>query len=131
MCSTSIFPFIMTKILYLYFFLLRYFFFFFFYIYFFVFHYDSCCCFVKNSIFFFLKLIVYIVCSVKESENFFMESLPLYTLYLFSMLLNGNVVDIEKPDGICSVTFVEDEFAWLFLHPSIFSIIRFLIFIKF
>ena len=40
-----------------------------------------------------------------------MESLPLYTLCLFSMLLNDNVVDIEKPDGICSVTFVEDEFA--------------------
>ena len=80
---------------------------------------------LKTPFFFFLKLIVYIVCSVKESENFFMESLPLYILYLFSMLLNGNVVEIEKPDGICSVTFVEDEFEWLFLHPSIFSIIRF------
>ena len=40
-----------------------------------------------------------------------MESLLLYTLCLFSMLLNGNVVDIEKPDGICSGTFIEDEFA--------------------
>ena len=124
-------PFYNDKDLVLIFFFIAILFFFFIYIYFFVFHYDSCCCFVKNSIFFFLKLIVYIVCSVKESQNFFMESLLLYTLYLFSMLLNDNVVDIEKPDGICSVTFVEDEFAWLFLHPSIFSIIRFLIFIKF
>ena len=40
-----------------------------------------------------------------------MESLPLYTLCLLSMLLNDDIVDIEKPNGICSVTFVEDEFA--------------------
>ena len=40
-----------------------------------------------------------------------MESLPLYTLCLFSMLLNGDVVHIEKPDGICSVIFLEDELA--------------------
>ena len=36
------------------------------------------------------------------------------------MLLNGNIVDIEKPDIVCSPTFV-DEFSRLFLHPSIFS----------
>ena len=35
--------------------------------------------------FFFLKLIVFIVCSPKNSLNFFMQSLPLYTSY--SMLL--------------------------------------------
>ena len=38
------------------------------------------------------------------------------------MLLNDDIVDIEKPDGICSPTFVVDEFSGLFLHPSIFSI---------
>ena len=38
------------------------------------------------------------------------------------MLLNGDIVDIEKPDRICSLTFVVDEFSWLYLHPSIFSI---------
>ena len=37
------------------------------------------------------------------------------------MLLNDNVIDIEKPDGICSPTFVANEFSGLFLHPSIFS----------
>ena len=40
------------------------------------------------------------------------------------MLLNEDIVNIKKPDGICSPTFVEDEFSGLFLHPSIFSIIH-------
>ena len=40
------------------------------------------------------------------------------------MLLNEDIVDIEKPDGICSLTFVEDEFSELNLNPSIFSIIH-------
>ena len=38
------------------------------------------------------------------------------------MSLNDNIVDIEKPDGICLPTFVVNEFSGLFLHPSIFSI---------
>ena len=38
------------------------------------------------------------------------------------MFLNYNIVDIEKQDGICSLTFVVDEFSGLFLHLSIFSI---------
>ena len=37
------------------------------------------------------------------------------------MLLNNNIADIEKPDGICSPTSVVDKFSRLFLHPSIFS----------
>ena len=41
---------------------------------------------------------------------------------LFSMLLNENFVDTEKPDGICLLSFVVAEFSRLFLHPSIFSI---------
>ena len=60
--------------------------------------------------------------SFKDSQNFFIQSLPLYTSCLFSMLLNDDIVDIEKPDGICSPTFDVDEFSGLFLHPSIFSI---------
>ena len=51
-----------------------------------------------------------------------MQSLPLYAWQLFFILLNDNIVDIEKPDGICSPTFVVDEISGLFLHPSIFSI---------
>ena len=38
------------------------------------------------------------------------------------MFLNDDIVDIEKPDVICSFTFVGDEFSGLLLHPSIFSI---------
>ena len=40
------------------------------------------------------------------------------------MLLNEDIVDIEKPDRICSLTFVIEEFSGLFLHPSIFSNIQ-------
>ena len=38
------------------------------------------------------------------------------------MLLNEDIVDIEKPGGICSLTYVVEEFSGLFLHPSIFSV---------
>ena len=38
------------------------------------------------------------------------------------MLLNDDIVDIEKPDGILSRTFVADEFPGFFLHLSMFSI---------
>ena len=37
------------------------------------------------------------------------------------MLLNDGIVEIEKSDGICSPTFVVNEFSGLFLHTSIFS----------
>ena len=60
----------------------------------------------------------------EDSQIFFMQSLPLYTSCLFSMLLNDNIVDIVKPDGICLLTFSADEFSGLFLYPSIFSIIH-------
>ena len=83
-----------------------------------------------TSFFFFLKLFIFIASSLKNSQNFFMQPLPLYTsyflyilhiLWLFSMLLKENIVDIEKPDGICLHTFVVDEFSGLFLHPLFFS----------
>ena len=53
-----------------------------------------------------------------------MQSLPLYRSCLFSMLLNEDIVDIEKLDGICLLTFLVDEFSGLFLHPSVFSVIH-------
>ena len=37
------------------------------------------------------------------------------------MLLNENIVDIEKPDGIYSLTFAVDEFSRLFVCRPIFS----------
>ena len=41
---------------------------------------------------------------------FFIQSLPLYTSYLFSMFLNQDIVDIHKPDRTCLLTFVVDKF---------------------
>ena len=40
------------------------------------------------------------------------------------MALNEDIIDIGRPDEICLLTFVVDEFLGLFLHPSIFSIIQ-------
>ena len=40
------------------------------------------------------------------------------------MLLNDDIVDIEKRDRIYLLTLVVDEFSELFLHPSVFSIIH-------
>ena len=40
------------------------------------------------------------------------------------MLLNNDIVDFEKSDEICSLTFVVDEFSGLFLYPSTFSVIH-------
>ena len=39
------------------------------------------------------------------------------------MLLGEDIVDIEKSDGLCLLTFVVDEFSEIFLHLSIFSFI--------
>ena len=38
------------------------------------------------------------------------------------MVLHGNIVGIEIPDGIYPLTFVADDFTGLFLHSLIFSI---------
>ena len=70
----------------------------------------------------FLKLIIFTAYFLKNSQNFFIQSLPLYTSCLFSMLLNEDIVDIEKPDGIRLLTFVVDEFLGLVFYPSVFSI---------
>ena len=40
----------------------------------------------------------------------------------FCILLSEDIVDIEKPDEIYSLTFVVNQFSGLFLHPSVFSI---------
>ena len=51
------------------------------------------------SFFFFLKLTFLIACSLENSKNFFIQSLPLYASCLFSMLLNGDTIEIDKPDA--------------------------------
>ena len=59
------------------------------------------------------------MCFLKDSQNFLMQSLLPYNSFLFSMFLNGDIIDIEKPDRIYSLTFVVDEISGLFLHLSI------------
>ena len=90
----------------------------------FAFSYVSCCSFVNNFIIFFLKLIIVITYFLKDPQNFFIQSLHLYTSCLCSMSLNDDIVDNEKPEAISSPAFVVDEISGLFLHPSIFSIIH-------
>ena len=63
------------------------------------------------------------MCSLTDSQTFFMQPFCLCTLCLFSMFLDGDIVDMKKPVGICWLTFVVDEFSELFLHQSRFSII--------
>ena len=46
------------------------------------------------------------------------------------MLLNVDIADIEKADKICSPTFVVDQLSRLLWHPSIFTSIIILPFIK-
>ena len=66
---------------------------------------------------------MFIACSLKDSRNFFIQFLPLHTLCLFTMFLNDDI-DIEKRDGICSPTFVVNEFSGLCLHLSIFTMFQ-------
>ena len=76
--------------------------------------YSAC---LLTTSFLFLRLIIFTAFSLKASKNFFMQSLPLCTSCLFSMFLNDDIREIEKPDGICWPTFALDEFSGLFLHP--------------
>ena len=78
--------------------------------------------FLNNFTSFFLKPIIFLACFLKDEQNLFIQHLLLYTSCLFSMIRNEDNVEIEKPDEICLLTFVVDEFSGLFLHPSIFPI---------
>ena len=94
---------------------------FFFQIQIFALTYDSCCSFDNNFIFFFLILIIFIVCSLKDSQNVFIQSMPIHTCF-FSILLNYDIANIKKYDEICPLISVMDEILGFFLHPLIFSI---------
>ena len=61
-----------------------------------------------KSFFFFLKLSSFR--AFLRIHNFFIQSLPMYKSCSLSMLLNEGIANIEKPDGICSLTFVVDEY---------------------
>ena len=49
----------------------------------------------------------------------------MHSLYswLFSMPSNNDMVDIEKPGRICSLTFDEDDFSrFFYIHQSLLTI---------
>ena len=87
---------------------------------FFVFSYDSSCSFVSAIIFFFSKLIIFIVHSLKDSQNFFVQSSPntscLFFIHHASTPANVDIMDIDYPQGICSPTVVKDDFSKLFFN---------------
>ena len=78
------------------------------------------CSFFNNFISFFLKLIIFLACFLKDEQNLFIQPLLLYILCIVSIIRNEDNVEIKKPDEICLLTFVVDEFSELFLHQSIF-----------
>ena len=48
-----------------------------------------------------------------------MQSLPLHISSLFSMLLNDDIVDMEKPDGTCLPTFMWMNFQnYFYIYQS-------------
>ena len=55
---------------------------------------NSCCSFVNSAILLFSNCI-FIVCSLKDSQNVFMRYSPLYTSCLFSIPSDVHVIDIE------------------------------------
>ena len=74
------------------------------------------------SLSFFLKLVLSITWSLKDSQKLSIQPLSLYASCLSYMHLSDDIVDIEKPDGICSPSLVVDEFSELFLNQSIVCI---------
>lgn len=70
----------------------------------------SCCLFVKGIIFFFSKLNIFIVYSLKDTQNLFMQYSLFYTSCLFSRSSDVHKVDIEYPQEICLPTFTVDYF---------------------
>ena len=78
------------------------------------FPYDSSCSFVNNF---------FIACSKESTKLFHTIFTSVHIMFIF-YALNDDIVDIEKPDGICSVIFIVSEFSGLFLQASIFSLIH-------
>ena len=87
----------------------------------FVFPYDSALLLITS---FFLFQITYLkLCALLKIYKTFSCDIYLCIHHaFFSMLWNGKIVDIKKSCGICSLTFLVDDFSGLSFYPSIFSI---------
>ena len=53
-----------------------------------------------------------------------LKNYAIFTSIYIMPIFYDNIEGIENSDGICSLTFVVDEFSGLFLHPLIFSVIH-------
>ena len=58
-------------------------------------------------------------CSYREIHNFFIQSSPQYKPYLFTVLSNACMVDIEYLQEICSPIFVVEDYSGMFARLSI------------
>ena len=62
--------------------------------------------------------------AVSVFTKLFHVDFTLVFIMFISMLLNEDIIDFEKPDGICSLTSVVYDFSELFLNLSVVSIIH-------
>ena len=74
---------------------------------------------------FFQKLIIFIACSLDNLQNVFIQALPLYTSWLFSMLLNEYILDIESLVKYVWLLLLQMNFQKQFyIHQSFLSYIQ-------
>ena len=82
----------------------------------FAFSFHSCCSFA-NVVFSCLKSIIFFLCSLENSQNFFIQSLLLCTMLVF-YAFKWCIAEIEKPDGICSSTPQTQYIDWTYIRRA-------------
>ena len=86
---------------------------------FFPFSCDFSWLFVNFIIFFVSKLFIIVACSLKDFFHAIFTSVYIMLIFLPS---NDHMIDTEFPQGMCSATFVVDDFSKLFLQLYILLI---------
>ena len=77
---------------------------------------------VNGNILLFSKLITFVACSLKEVQNFFIQSWPKYIVTLFSILSKPQIIDIEYVHEIISACFVVEDFSSF--HNHLFFLVK-------
>ena len=72
--------------------------------------------------FYISKLSIFVAFSLKDIQNFFMQSSSLFTPRFFSIPLHFHIVEIEYPQGLSFPTFAANNFSELLFHSSIILI---------
>ena len=88
----------------------------------FVFLYDSCCLSGNDILFFFSKLIIFMVCSQKDSLNFFIQYSLMYTSYLFSTLKLSILQKVNTQREHVHQNFLQNIFQIFFTSIYYFNI---------